>query len=253
MPFDIVRRTFLCSVAQMNSRTERAQPEEEIPAYEAKLRKLAAELSRVEDRERRRLAVTLHDRVGQTLALAQIKLESMRSLKLSPELAEGIVHVMELVEQSISHTRSLTAELSPPILYEVGLAAAIQWWAEQLQRRHGIITTLRGDSCPEPRNEEIRMLMFQAARELLMNVVKHARVETVDVVMLRDDGILRVEVVDRGVGFDGNILTSSKGFGLFSLRERLTNMGGGLSIESSPGHGTRAIVSVPVDRTPSIG
>ncbi len=237
------------AIGMVEDITEQKQAENEIRTYQEQLRSLASELSLTEERERRRLATDLHDHIGQILALAQIKLGAMREAASSPSMAEAMDEVRRLVEQSIKYSRSLTFELSPPILYDLGFEAAVEWVAELIQNQHAIPISVQTDRQPLPMDDEIRVLLFQAVRELLVNVVKHAKAQKAEVNIGREGSLIRIQVKDDGIGLGispGAPLTSARGFGLFSIRERLKYLGGHLEVESEPGRGTVVTLMVPL-------
>jgi PAS domain S-box-containing protein len=238
------------AIGMLEDITEQKQVEGEIRTYQEQLRSLASELSLTEERERRRLATDLHDHIGQILALAQIKLGAIRELATSSSLTTPMDEIRRLIEQSIQYTRSLTFELSPPILYDLGFEPAVEWLAELIQSQHGMrIEVQRGERQPLPMDDEIRVLLFQTVRELLLNVVKHAQAQRAKVTIGREGNHIRIVVEDDGVGLSilpGAPLSSARGFGLFSIRERLKYLGGHLEVDSEPGRGTRVILTVPV-------
>jgi signal transduction histidine kinase len=155
----------------------------------------------------------------------------------------------ELIDQAIQYTRSLTFELSPPILYELGLEAALEWLTEQIQEQHGILIDFEDDRQSKPMSEEIRITLFKATRELLINIVKHAQASKAKVSILREDNSIRIRVEDDGVGFNPlktACLGKTIGFGLFNIREKLNSIGGYLEIQSEPGQGTRITLVTPL-------
>ncbi len=230
--------------------TERHNAEERILSYQEKLRSLAAELSMTEERERRRIATLLHDNIGQILAVSKIKLGVLQELGGDSGLGGSLVELRSLIEQAIQYTRSLTFELSPPILYELGLEPALEWLGEQVQGQHGVHCSFETDNRPKPLSEELRVFLFTAVRELLVNVVKHAQAARAVVTIQRHDERVVIMVEDSGVGFDSSRMDfqagRSGGFGLFSIRERLHHLGGDVMVESTMGSGTRVVLTVPV-------
>jgi len=232
--------------------TDRKKAEEKLMAYQQQLRSLASELSLSEERLRRRIATDVHDNIGQNLAISKIKLESLVKSASSAELAKGLGQVSELIGRMIESTRSLTFELSPPVLYELGFEAAVEWLVRNMRKQHGLSTEFVNDRRPKPLDEAAMVFLFQAVRELLVNIAKHARADNVIVSTERVGDEVHVSVEDDGVGFDllhaRQIGWQNGGFGLFSIRERLGHIGGHLSIESKPGHGTLATLIVPIDR-----
>ena len=234
--------------------SERRRAEDQLTAYQERLRAMSAELSITEERERRRIALALHDNLGQVLALARIKLGTLR--KELPE-SEKLLELQQLLGEAIQQTRQLTLELSPPTLYTLGLPAAVEWLGE-LFRKHGLEVQVVSDLSVPP-TDDIKSLLFQAVRELLTNVVKHARAKRATVTLGTKGDCVEVIVDDDGVGYprtngakrreaasDGAGSASNgdgSGFGLFNLRTRIEYLGGKFLLESHPGGGRG-----PVDR-----
>lgn len=217
---------------------------------EDQLRLLTSELTLTEERERHRMATYLHDVIGQTLALCRIKIRGLQKSGNAGGTESALKEIQELVDQSINHTQSLTFELCPPILYELSFDAAVGWLIERFQQEHGLPIKFHGDNTQKPLTEEMRTILFQALREILVNVSKHARATSVDVIMRRNDNEIRIVVSDEGVGFDpASLIPDGKrqgGFGLFNIRERLRYLGGVLEIASVVGQGTRISITAPM-------
>ena len=214
----------------------------------ARLRMLAAELTQAEQSERRRLARILHDHLQQLLVAARMRISTLRRDAHNEKAAAMLQQIHELLDQCLAESRSLTVELSPPILNEAGLGPGLQWLARQMEEKHHLHVEVDVDSAAEPTCEVKRVFLFQAVRELLLNVVKHAQVDTayVKVTPLENDG-LRLVVADFGQGFDLAQLEGhrpSGGFGLFSIRERLEVLGGRLQIDAAPGRGARMVIEI---------
>jgi signal transduction histidine kinase len=231
---------------EVSVRRECAQAEKDLRTYQEQLRSLASRLSLIEEQERRQIATALHDQVGQTLAVLKIKLAALRVQANGTELAEPLDTAHGLCEQAINFTRSLTFDLSPPVLYQLGLEAAVEWLVEKHSDLHGIAVELSNDGLPKPLSEDIRVFLFQAVRELLVNTAKHAGASTVGVSMKREEQNILILVEDDGNGFDPEKMVRSEGFGLFNIRERLNSVGGGLLIESIVGSGSRVTVLAPL-------
>lgn len=242
----------LFAVGMLVDITQEKAVQEEINAYQERLRALASELSLTEERERRLLAADLHDHIGQILALAQIKLGALRQEATSPECQASVTEIRDYLSQAIRYTRSLTYELGLPILYDLGLEAALEWLAEQMHEQHGLAIEVHRDQQVKPLGEAARVLVFRVVRELLTNVVKHAQASKVDISITKQSQFLHLEVRDDGVGFDpadrGPRSGKSSGYGLFSIRERLSSLGGLVKIDSQPGQGTRVSITVPLEQ-----
>jgi PAS domain S-box-containing protein len=224
--------------------------ERKLMEQQDKMRSLSSELLLTEERERRHIATELHDRIGQTLAVAKIKLDELRSASTSNGTAETLDDIREFIEQTIQDTRSLTFELSPPILYELGLEAALAWLTSQIREKHGLQIDIKDDGQPKPLDDGCRVVAFQAVRELLFNIVKHARAKNATVSIKRDNNAVCIDIADDGIGFDTaeveTAASGSRGFGLFSIQERLRPLGGTMEIQSEPDRGTRASLVVPL-------
>jgi PAS domain S-box-containing protein len=230
--------------------TDRKRAEERLKTYRERLRSLASQLALAEERERRRIATALHDEVGQALALARLKLGELAGASPRQEFTALVQTVYEMVAQILQRTRSLTFELSPPVLYELSFEDALGWLVEQFQKQHPICWEFLADHLPDRLPDDVRVTLFHAVRELLFNVVKHAHAGIVTVVVECDPGEVRIRVEDDGVGFAADELWSNPramdGFGLFSVRERLESLGGRLEIDSRGGGGTRATLAAPL-------
>lgn len=233
-------------IATLNGALRRAQSR--VQLHQDRLQAMASDLMMVEERERRRIATILHDSVVQMLALSKLKLDGLRRAQANG-LHERITEVYELIDKSISHTRTLTAELSPPVLYELGLPAAIQWLGDRLRAEHGISFELVEPKQWQPVSEQARVVLFQAVRELLVNVVKHAAATKCRVVISRQGGSVRIEVEDNGGGIKTGVSTdySAGGFGLFNIRQRLAHLGGTLHVDTRSGEGTTVTLVAPAD------
>jgi len=231
--------------------TERKQAQQRLLDDREQLKSLASQLSLTEERERRRLATVLHDHIGQSLVFSKIKLDQMRKSGSAGELTEALKDVSRCLERVIQDTRTLTFDLSDPILYELGLEAAVaEWLTEQVQEKHGIETEFQDDGQAKPLDEDIRALLFRNVREVLINIIKHAQARHVKVAVGKADKSICVSVEDDGVGFDpvevAATAVKKAEFGLFSIRERLEQLGGRVEIESKPGRGTKVTMIAPL-------
>lgn len=219
----------------------------------AQLQVLAAELTQAEERERHRLVRVLHDHLQQLLVAAQVRLSPLCHAP-DPNTAQTASQVDELLTQCLAESRSLTVQLSPPVLYDAGLAAGLGWLARQVKEKHGLHVDVVAAPETEPCDEAILVFLFQAVRELLLNVVKHARAKAARVELTAlDRNQIRLVVADQGKGFDLTTLETHRttgGLGLFSIRERLELLGGRVAIDSAPRRGTRIVIEVPRSRLP---
>ncbi len=226
----------------------RREAEQALRRRGEQLRELAGELTLAEQRERRRLAGVLHDTLQQLLVGAKFRLGDLGECA-APAAREAAEAVGAILDEAIQCSRTLTGELSPPVLHEEGLGPALQWLAAWMHNKHDLRVDIEADAEAEPGSEDTRVLMFQSARELLFNAVKHAGVDTARVRLGRRDNHVELIVSDKGAGFDPAAEPApgqSGGFGLLSIRERLNLLGGRLDIDSAPGRGSTFVMRAPL-------
>ena len=225
----------------------------ELVESEGHLRTLATELNLAEQRERKRLVIDLHDHLLQLLVLGKLKLGQLkRESELLPTCANMIAEADRVLTEAISYTRTLVAELNPPVLREYGLSAGLKW-LEEYMRKYQLEVTVQIPHDKIPVADDQAMLLFQSVRELLINSSKYAETSKAWVNANVDNEQLVIEVIDKGKGF---VLASKGGtnipaehsskFGLFSIRERMQALGGSFAVTSSPGNGTTAVLRLPL-------
>ncbi len=234
----------ICTVEDV---TDRKRAEQELLAHQQRLQRLATELTMAEERQRRRVAADLHDGVGQFLAMCKLQLKMAAAGR--PDLEPGLKNALELLDRAIGQTRSLTTDLSPPVLYELGLAAALEQLAERHRQLCKVPVNFEADSEELKLGPESCAFLYRAAAELLHNSAKHAMASRVDISLQRRDGAVRLTLADDGVGFAAEEVANDRlgGMGLFSIRERIKAMGGTLVLKSRSGVGTSATLVVPED------
>jgi PAS domain S-box-containing protein len=220
-----------------------------------RLRALATELNLTEQRERQQLATELHDYLAQLLALNKIKVAQVKQQPATPAVAKLLNEMQDVLDKALTYTRTLVAELSPPMLQEFGLLSALQWLAEQM-KVHGLRVVLDAEGSLPSISEDQARLLFQSVRELLINITKHGQINCATVQVRQATEKLRIDVIDEGAGFDlaaaaaaaaaGTATTHSSKFGLFSIRERMIALGGEFHIASAVGQGTTATLVLPL-------
>ena len=241
---------FTGAVGSIRDISERKLTEKRLNEYQHQLRSLASQLTLTEQQERRTFATYLHDRIGQTLFVLKIKIEMLSKSVDAPHLSGTLKEINSIIEHLIRDTHSLTFELSPPILYQLGFGAALEWLFEQMHQQYGLVITFEDDKSLKQLDEDILVLLFRGVRELLMNVAKHAKATSVQVSTWRNDNNLYVCVKDDGIGMQNYNINSynyeRNGFGLFSIQERLEHLGGQLTIESQPDCGSQITLIAPL-------
>jgi signal transduction histidine kinase len=226
---------------------EKGRINDELLTHQQQLRTLTEQLATAEEQQRRQIAEFLHDRIGQSLAVAKMRLRAMRGT--APAAGEQLDELDRLVDEVITDTRGLTADLGTPALYEFGLGEALDGLVRRFEQVHGIQARFEDHARGRPLGDNERLFLYQTARELLHNVVKHAEAASVAVELRRDGDQVAISVADSGLGFDtGSFhfrVTAAGGFGLFHIRERALHLGGQCRVRSAPGQGTEIVVSVP--------
>lgn len=211
-----------------------------------KLKSLETDLALAEEQERRRIAVDLHDGLNQTLTLAMLKLSALKG-SCEADQHDKLQEVHDLIQHASQSTRSLTFQLSPPILHDLGFLPALEWLTEHMQESYELAIELTVEEMdPPPLDERISVLLFRAVRELLINVAKHAEADTVKVAVQLESHRLRIDVADDGVAFDPKSV-ECRGLGIHSIRDRLSNLGGHMSIHSEAGEGTVISMVAPLE------
>lgn len=219
-------------------------------ASQDRLRALASQLTLTEERERRKLAHDLHDYLAQMLVVGGMKLDQIKHATSFPSEAEQAVHDLEqILQQALTYTRTTIADLTPPGLQEIGLFSALEWLAE-VMHKHGLHVEVQTLSKEIPLAEETAIWLFQSVRELLFNVLKHARAEHATIRFTTDHtDQLCLSVEDGGTGMDVDaILQKQKPghLGLFAIQERMKALGGRMDIMSHPGQGTQVQLVLPL-------
>jgi signal transduction histidine kinase len=243
-------RDLVTQLANLNHTLEERVAKRTAVAFEQahKLRLLSAELSLAEEAERRRIAEMLHEDLQQLLVAARMQLAALCRTQDAAQREPIAREISEVLERSFQLTRSLSVELAPPVLHDDGLAAALEWLATETRKNYNVEVTVEADPAANPKAADVRIFLFRAVRELLLNSVKHAAGTSVHITMqhLRGDKV-RIIVADGGPGFDPNSLDTHRTrqtFGLLNIRERVSNFGGKFQIDSGPNRGTRIALSL---------
>jgi signal transduction histidine kinase/ActR/RegA family two-component response regulator len=226
------------------------QRTQELLHTQARLRTMAQTLTLTEQRERKRMAGELHDYLAQLLVLGKMKLSEMQAQiqSLGGPVAAMFQEIDQTLTKALDYTRTLMAELSPPVLHELGLPTALKWLADQM-KKHRLTVDVRLAASELPLTENQAILLFHSVRELLINAAKHAGTNKATLTLDVADHMLRIAVQDQGEGFNTDSLElkqPGQQFGLFSVKERMEELGGWLRVESAPGKGTTVTLGLPL-------
>jgi signal transduction histidine kinase len=230
--------------------TKHKHAEEKFVNYQTQLKRLSSALSLTEERERRHISEELHDRIGQALTVIKMKLEELQEPQTDTDTDLVLSETRELLDQAIQDTRTLTFELSPPVLFELGFEPAVEWLVDQFKKQHNIAIDFVDCGLNGMVEEDVIFFLFKSVRELLFNAIKHARAHRIKVTLLKEDNKIRIDIDDDGIGFDFSNAQFSvdklSGFGLFSIRERMEHFGGNFDIKSEPGQGACVTLTMPL-------
>jgi len=227
----------------------RKRREQDLIYYQKRLQALSSEICFVEERERRKIASKLHDSISQNLATSKLRLELMASRSGDPSVREEIGKIIPTLEKTLSSTRNLMFDLSPPVLYELGFKAALEWLGEAVEREHGLKVHVTGQDLPGELDDDIRSFLFRAVQELVTNVIRHARAEVVQIRVFTVGKDIAIKVRDNGEGIDPEKVMDREKicntFGLFSIRERIRSLGGTMIVQRPEDGGTQVTLSLP--------
>ncbi|MCF7954587.1 MAG: PAS domain S-box protein, partial [Phycisphaerae bacterium] len=231
--------------------TDRKEVEEKLIEYQKQLKALTCQLSLAEEQERKRIATWIHDEITQALIAVNMRLTVLQNEIKAGQVTLDVDGFKKYISELIEKTRVQAFDLSSPVLYAFGLEEAIRGYlTDEIEAKHGVSTEFKDDELPKPLEEDVQVQMYRSVRELLTNTIKHARAENIKVSMYREGDTIKIVVEDDGVGFDmaendsGSDLT--KGFGLFSIHENLSQLGGNAEVKSVAGQGTVVVLTAPL-------
>ncbi len=232
--------------------------EQKLLDYQERLRSLSSQLALVEDRQRKELASAIHDGLAQQLFGIRAKVTLLKYPEKAPDIPILVQETLDIIDETMNQARSLSFELFPPVLHEVGLEAALNWLGHHFAKRTGISCRLAVEGKGPEMNEDIRTMAFQSVRELLSNIRKHSGANSCDITLNHVDGFLTILVEDAGAGFDVaasrdkvQVNNPKGGFGLFSIRERMRSLNGRMLVDSHPGKGCRVFLTFPNEDSPA--
>jgi PAS domain S-box-containing protein len=231
--------------------TDLRRSSQELIMEQKRRSEMALALSMAEERERHAIATELHNRIGQDLALAKIRLGVLAKGALNDKAVTLLNGIREILDGAIRYVRTLTRRITPPILESGSLELALKWLCRQMNDDYGLHVLFQDDGSSKNVTRELRVELYNAVRELLINVAKHAGANSACILAACENGCLTIIVVDDGIGCDPVYMDTclngeGSGFGLFNVRRRIVHLGGALGIESSPGNGCRISIMMPL-------
>jgi len=228
--------------------SERKRTEDELRSSREQLRVFSARLSDAEEAERQRLAREMHDNVGQNLTALGINLNILRSTINREEVTDLVRSRLDdslaLVEQTTKYIRNVMTDLRPSVLDDYGLLAALRWYSQQFSDRTNVAVAIYGQGLIPRLPSVAETALFRITQEAFTNVVKHAQASQITLTLEEVAGLVRLTIVDDGKGFDSEVPSEKKGWGLIIIKERAEAIGGHFNLESEPGKGTRVMIEV---------
>jgi two-component system, sensor histidine kinase len=230
--------------------SERKQAERKVLVYQKRLQELVAQLTITEEQERKRIATELHDEISQPLALAKMSVDAALAVEREPERVSFLSDMQTSLESLLTKTQWLTRDLGAPSLCEFGLEVAVrEWLSHEVEKKYAIAVNVESNRTKRSLDDTTKTLIFRVIRELAINVIKHAQARHLDISITQQNGQLKICVSDDGIGFnpeDAEFTSAQQGgYGLFSIKERVTHMGGTVDIQSCPGQGAQVVLQLP--------
>ncbi|TFH50478.1 MAG: sensor histidine kinase, partial [Methanothrix sp.] len=214
------------------------------------IKQISFQLIKAEEKERIRIAGELHDQVGQSLLLAKMKVDALSCCDLDHPELESATEISSLLSECIQDIRTLTFAMRPHLLDTAGLEAALEWLCKSIYENYQLKVDFSTNSLSNLLDSEQRYSLYQAVRELLLNVAKHSGVNYAELSLKTDGNKLIIQVSDKGVGFETKSRSCSSasdiGLGLFNVQQRIELMGGSCWLESKPGQGTLMTLTIPL-------
>lgn len=229
---------------------EHKQTEAKLVEHRSRLRALSAHLSVAEEKERHRISTELHDNIGHALAIVNNRLGYLKALHPVEQEQKILDDINALITEAIRFTRSLSSELGSPMMNYLPFVSTLEWMAEDILEGNNLAFKLNVNGSPELPPSDSRIIFIKAIREILVNVVKHAKSDNVEISLYTDAGNIVVEINDDGIGFDPDAYAlispgDLRGIGIFSVRERMIDLNGRFLIKSAPGQGTTVTLIMP--------
>lgn len=236
------------AMREARERAERRRAEEQLRRSHEQLHALSMYLQHVREEERIRISRAVHDELGQALTGLKIDLSWLGSRL--PKNLQPLIHKANKmtvhIDETIKTVRRISTELRPGILDHLGLAAAVEWQANEFQTRTGIACEVENAIHRTILDEELNTVCFRIFQESLTNIIRHAKATRVDVRLSEERNRLKLEVKDNGLGITPEQISNVRSIGLLGMHERAALLGGEVQIRGVKGHGTNVTLTVPI-------
>lgn len=230
--------------------TERKEAALKLEEYQKSLRKLTIELSLIEEKQRKEIAENIHDHLSQSLVISKMKLSDLLRETKDKDKQNELEIIINHISEALENSRKITYDLSPPVLYDLGLIEAIYWLSDKIEDENQIKVQFETEFSKIDLSEPQLILIYRVVQEILNNAVKHSDAVQIDILFTKHESGLQISIKDNGKGFSESELEikskTNTGFGLFAVRERVENLQGNFELNSSPGAGTEALIFIPL-------
>jgi PAS domain S-box-containing protein len=223
----------------------------EIQEYQTSLQKLTTEITLIEEKQKQSIASNIHDHLSQSLVISKMRIDE---LKKNPQLKiidKDLLFIEKNISEALKNSRKITYDLSPPVLYQLGIIDALEWLFEDVEVTHNIACTINSNVTSIKIDDIKSILLYRSIQEILNNTIKYANATLITVDLNRNNLGINITVTDNGNGFDTAVLNNyhyhnGSGFGLFTIKERIRNIQGKFTISSIINTGTTVTFFIPI-------
>ena len=230
--------------------TQSVLANEELQKNQKTLQNLTSEISLVEERQKKKIATNIHDHLSQSLVISRMRINELKKKPQLKVFDEDLQFIETHISEALSNSRKITYELSPPVLYELGLIEALHWFLEDVEVTHNIECRLKSNISSIKLEEGMSILLYRSVQEALTNIIKHANASLVTLDFNYKDSEIAITITDNGVGFNSSMLDgndhSGSGFGLFTIKERIRNFQAEFTVVSKINAGTTVRIFIPL-------
>ncbi len=230
--------------------TQSVLAKEKINKHQISLQKLTTEITLIEEKQKKEIATNIHDHLSQSLVISKMKINELRKKPELTEIDEDLQFIETHISEALENSRKITYELSPPVLYQLGIIDALNWLLEDVEATHKIKCQLSTNITSIKLGDGKSILLYRSIQELITNAIKYANASLITLDFNKKNHGLNILITDNGVGFDTSTLNnhhhSGSGFGLFTVQERIKNIQGKFTIASEVDAGTTIHFFIPL-------
>ena len=223
----------------------------EIEDYQSSLQKLTSEISLIEEKQKKEIAANIHDHLSQSLVISKMRITELEKKTELKNIQKDLEFIKSHISNALENSRTITYELSPPVLYQLGVVHALDWFAEEIEEKYGIKFNFKSNVDSIKLTDFKSILIFRCVQEAVTNTIKYAEATLITLELFKHKNAVDILITDNGKGFDTAVLnsggSSSSGFGLFAVKERIRSLNGKFTITSELKIGTKIKIYVPLD------